>query len=115
MNTDELPIYGTALRLGTIPSPVRLGSRVGISASALRGDFPLHGLRVEPHDNLSGWFLWCGEMEEHPDFFSPLHVEHFAERCPIVLPYLELPPGWRFVLAPGYEDVWYDPNVRVRD
>jgi hypothetical protein len=28
-----------------------------------------------------------------------------------VFPYLALPPGWRFLLAPGYEDVWYDPTL----
>ena len=24
---------------------------------------------------------------------------------------LALPPGWRFLLAPDYEDVWYDPSL----
>jgi hypothetical protein len=43
------------------------------------------------------------------DFFVPLHVEHLAEWCAQLLPYLALPPGWGVVLAPGYEDVWYDP------
>ena len=26
-----------------------------------------------------------------------------------VLPYLGLAPGWRFLLAPGHVDVWFDP------
>jgi hypothetical protein len=28
-----------------------------------------------------------------------------------VLPYLALPPGWRFFLATGVEDAWYDPKL----
>ncbi len=27
---------------------------------------------------------------------------------PEVLPYLALPPGWRFLIADGYEDGWFD-------
>ena len=27
------------------------------------------------------------------------------------LPYLGLAPGWRFLIAPGYEDVWYDEKL----
>ena len=41
----------------------------------------------------------------------PLHVGHLAERLPDVMPYLALPPGWRFLLAPGREDVWYDESL----
>lgn len=114
MSDDQLPLHGTAARFGVAPLPVLRGTRVGISETALRGERPLDGLRIEPEGDLSGWFLWCGEMEDHEDFFVPLHVEHLIERCPIVLPYLELPPRWRFVLAPDYEDVWYDPEVGVR-
>jgi hypothetical protein len=25
--------------------------------------------------------------------------------------YFGLEPGWRFLLAPGYEDVWYDATL----
>ena len=34
---------------------------------------------------------------------------HLAQEwCPAVLPYLSLPPGFRFLIAPDYEDVWED-------
>ncbi len=33
--------------------------------------------------------------------------DHFTD----VLPYLGLPPGWRFLVAPGYVDVWEDPAL----
>jgi len=50
-------------------------------------------------------------LSDDPDFFRPLHVEHVAEWCPEVQPYLALPPGWRFLIAPGHEDVWFDPAL----
>ncbi|WP_441294952.1 immunity protein Imm33 domain-containing protein [Massilia antarctica] len=30
-----------------------------------------------------------------------------------VVPYLSLPPGYRFQIADGYEDVWFDPALLV--
>jgi hypothetical protein len=34
-----------------------------------------------------------------------------GDYCPSILPYLALPPGWRVLLAPGYEDVWFDGEL----
>ena len=31
--------------------------------------------------------------------------------CPEVLEFLGLPPGYRFLLAIDYVDVWYDPSL----
>jgi hypothetical protein len=52
-------------------------------------------------------------MSDADDFFKPMHVEHLPDWCPEALPYLALPPGWGFILAPGYEDVWYDEAFLV--
>lgn len=87
--------------------------KVGISKGVLTGEGPLHGVRCLPENTTTGWYIWTGEYSAAPDFFAPLHVAHLSERCPIVLPYPESPPGWRFVVAPGYEDVWCDPDVDV--
>ncbi|WP_425556708.1 immunity protein Imm33 domain-containing protein [Dactylosporangium darangshiense] len=35
-------------------------------------------------------------------------LEHATDQFPDLLQYLALPAGWGVVLAPGYEDVWYD-------
>ena len=51
------------------------------------------------------------DYSEAADFFEPLHVEHLAERLPEVLPYLALPPGWRFLVAPDHEDAGYDGSL----
>jgi hypothetical protein len=66
-------------------------------------------VRVVPESGTCGWYLWAGEeLPQHRDLFIPLHVTHLADWCPQALPYLGLPPGWRFLLAPGHEDVWLD-------
>ncbi len=59
-----------------------------------------------------GWYLWAGEeFSWDADFFQPVHVEHLRLWRPEVSQYLALPPGWRFLIAPGYEDVWYDEGL----
>lgn len=47
------------------------------------------------------------------DYFEPCHVEHLETICPSVMPYLLLPPGWRFLIAPDYEDVWFDDTLHA--
>lgn len=98
-------------RLRLTPDTPRPKSKVGVSQSALAGELPLHGLRHRPAGDTNGWYLWAGEFSDAEDFFAPLHVEHLVERLPVVVPYLGLPPGWRFLLAPGYEDIWSDPSL----
>ena len=50
-------------------------------------------------------------MSEDPGFFIPMHVGHLVEARPEIGPYLGLPMGWRFLVAPGHEDVWFDGSV----
>jgi hypothetical protein len=101
-----------AAKFGFEPCPVPAMGKVGLSHNVRTGAMPINGVRCRPEAGTTGWYIWAGEtMSEDPDFFEPLHTEHLAERCPDVLPFLELPPGWRFLVAPGYEDVWFDPDV----
>jgi hypothetical protein len=104
-----------ATRFGVVPAPPRQGEKVGISAnvrSGKRRNLPLNGLRHPAAVGTSGWFIWLGEeLGTADDFFAPLHVEHLGALCPEVVPYLALPPGWRFLVAPGYEDVWFDETL----
>ena len=87
-------------------------AKVGIARNIKSGQLPINGVRCLPEEGTTGWYIWAGEtMSDDPDFFVPLHVSHLGDWCPEVLPYLELPPGWRFLIAPGHEDVWFDPEV----
>lgn len=88
--------------------------KIGVSVSALHGEWPLNGLRHQPEGDTNGWYIWSGEFSDAADFFLPLHTKHVDERIPAILPYLALPPGWRFLLAPGYEDIWEDRSLLGR-
>lgn len=91
--------------------PPEDADKVGISESALRGELPLNGLRHPPESGTTGWFIWSGAWSDDPEFFKPMHLSHLAAACPAALPFLALPPGWRFLVAPGHEDVWPDRDL----
>jgi hypothetical protein len=93
-----------------VPAPSHL--KVGIALNVKQGLQPINGLRIRPEGDTTGWYIWAGDTcSDDPDFFVPLHVEHLASWCPQVIPYLQLPPGWRFLIAPDYEDVWEDDEL----
>lgn len=94
------------------PFPTSDKLKVGIALSTLALK-PIHGVRHKPSGDTSGWYFWGGEYSSHTDFFDALHLEHMINYCPLVLPYLLLPPGWRLIVTSDYEDVWYDENLNV--
>lgn len=83
--------------------------KVGIATNVREGIVPINGLRHPPEADTTGWYIYAGEeLSDDPDFFKPLHVEHLDNWCPQIKKYLGLPPGWRFLIAGEYEDVWFD-------
>jgi hypothetical protein len=86
-------------------------SKLGISKTFNRNERPIHGLRHKPENGTCGWYIWTGDLSEAADFFDPLHTVHLADRCPELIPYLGLAPGWRFLLADQYVDVWFDETL----
>jgi len=98
-------------RFGVQPAFPLSSDKVGIALETLHLQ-PINALRHTPANGTCGWYIWGGEsLLTAPDFFSPLHFAHLAERLPDLLSYLGLPPGWRVLLAPGYEDVWFDESL----
>lgn len=98
--------YGTPI----IASPGHL--KVGIAENVRTGLQPINGLRHPPEGDTTGWYIWAGgEPSADPGFFLPLHVSHLDEWAPGLIKFLGLPPGWRFLKAGEYEDVWYDPTL----
>jgi hypothetical protein len=86
--------------------------KVGVARNVKERLQPLNGLRILPEGDTTGWYIWAGtQWSDDPDFFMPLHVEHLPSWCAAAIPYLQLPPGWRFLLAPGQEDVWFDADL----
>lgn len=93
-----------------VPAPRHL--KVGIARNVREGILPINGLRHLPAGDTTGWYIWAGEeLSDDPNFFVPLHVEHLVEWCPDALRFLGLPPGWRFLVAGEYEDVWEDASL----
>lgn len=77
-----------------------------------QGKIPVNGLRHPREADTSGWYIWRGqEYSEDSAFFSPLHAKHLTEACPEVVKYLGLPPGYRFLIAGDYVDIWYDESL----
>jgi len=116
--TDEIangitqPQWELCRRHGVAPHPSRSDLKLGMARNVREGVLPINGLRHLPEGDTTGWYLWAGEeLSTDPDFFVPLHVAHVAEWCPTVLRYLALPPGWRFLVAGDYDDVWEDPSL----
>lgn len=86
--------------------------KLGIALNVRDGIFPINGLRHALEGETSGWYIWAGEeLSMDPDFFKALHIEHLDEWAPQIKKYLGLPPGWRFLIAPDYEDVWFDESL----
>ena len=97
-------------RVAFVPSPS--DSKVGVSANVESGILPINGLRHPPVGDTSGWYIWAGaELSSDPDFFVSMHVVHLQEVRPEIMKFLGLPPGWRFLKAGEYEDVWFDASV----
>lgn len=95
--------------LPTLPS-----QKVGISENVKESIYPINGMRHKPVGDTSGWYIWAGEeLNSDENFFQPLHAKHLDEWCPDAKKYLGLSPGWRFLIAPDYEDVWFDPNLLI--
>jgi hypothetical protein len=81
-------------------------------ARSTKGRVPVNGLRHPPKGETSGWYVWCGqEFSDAADFFDPLHTRHLYEEYPDLVKLFGLPPGYRFVLASDYLDVWYDASL----
>jgi hypothetical protein len=90
--------------------PINPELKIGISTSL--STEPIHGLRHNPEEGTSGWFIWSGEYSDDKDFFQPIHASHLLELRPEIIKYLGLPPGYRFLVDnKGYEDIWIDLNL----
>lgn len=98
-------------KFGAVYQPCDLELKVGVSTNLKDGLLPINGLRIKEENGTSGWYIWTGEWSDAQDFFVPLHGEHLKVWAEIVIPYLGLPEGWRFLVADDCEDVWEDPSL----
>ena len=100
---------------GVEPLVPDVEQKLGIALQTL-GRVPLHGLRHIPEHGTCGWYIWAGEGPgTDPDFFQPLHIRHIENYCPDCTEFLALPPGWRYLKAGTYLDVWFDSDLLIPD
>ena len=69
---------------------------------------PLNARRVSPERGACGWYVWGGEgggRSRAAGFFQTLQVAHLLERCPQIIPFLALAPGWRVRLTEQGPDI----------
>jgi hypothetical protein len=91
--------------------PTLSSSILGYALST-NGLLPINGLRHPVQGDTSGWYVWSGsDFSSADDFFQPIHTEHLIERYSDVARLLGLPPGYRFLLAGDYLDIWYDASL----
>lgn len=84
--------------------------KLGLARHTLRS-MPITGVRIRRDDGTDGWYIYGGDYSDAVDFYSPLHHCPLSAELPMVIPYLALAPGFRFIIDDeGYEDVWYEPH-----
>lgn len=112
INENESMQKEICQKYGAIFYESRPDEIAGVALNVREISLPINGLRHPPKGNTTGWYIWGGEkLNDASDFFQPLHIDHLANWCPKIQKYLGLPPGWRFLIAGDYEDVWFDQSL----
>lgn len=101
------------LKYGAPFIPPTLDSVVGVSVNVTQPNlWPLNGLRHPPEGRTCGWYIWRGEnFSNDAAFFKPVKLLELLPKVADLDRYLALAPGWRFLFAPGSEDVWSDQGL----
>ena len=99
-------------RAGVAPAFLAADDRVAIARDFRATNFPINGLRHPPHGSMCGWYVWSGrDLSDDPDLFVVTCYKHLDDEAASWAKYLALPAGWRFLTAPGYDDVWFDASI----
>ncbi|MFY1827994.1 hypothetical protein ACN47A_18885 [Myxococcus fulvus] len=103
----------TCEKAGAAFVPPEAGMRVAVARDIREGVMPVNGLRHAVKPGGVGWFIWPGEgpLCQDDDYFVTVCVEHLDTWCPLALPFLGLPPGWRFLTDGPYVDMWFDQKI----
>ena len=97
------------------PRPPLLDEMIGLALDTLR-TMPLNGMRYLHAQGGSGWYVWGGDKpSEAADFFSPIQVRYVTDYVRDLVPYLALPPGFRFQTdLRAQQKVWFDGSLLDR-
>src|SRR5215813_2189777 len=96
-------------RANTRPAYLQPTDRIAVGRDFDVTRHPINGLRHPAYGDMCGWNIWSGEvLSDDPDYFNLICYEHLVAERTDWLQYLALPAGWRFLTAPGHEDIWFD-------
>lgn len=110
--TIEIEQKKICLKYGASFFGAQENMKVGVSDNVKSNLLPINGLRHPAEGDTTGWYIWSGEeFSDEDNFFKPLHVNHLSTWNIEIMKYLGLPPGWRFLFAEDYEDVWFDKSL----
>lgn len=110
------------MRISTLGGPIEVSDvepkrpnpndGLGLAMETLR-EFPLNGMRYLPPEGSSGWYIWGGEhRRETADFFTAIQVRDIGDYVPNIRPFLDLPPGFRFLMEKGSDPkIWFDGSL----
>ena len=99
---------------GAVAPPAFLSptDRVAIGRDFDPTRYPINGLRNPAYGNMCGWSIWSGKvLSQEADYFNVICYEHLVAKGWDWVDYLALPVGWRFLVAPGYKDIWFDQSL----
>lgn len=78
-------------------------------------NLPLTARHFRATDSRNGWVLWSGDEPTETPGYLPVALTEVVRWLPQVEPYLALPEGWSFQIAPSHEDVWEEPHLLADD
>lgn len=87
------------------------GSEVTVGWNFDPRNLPITARHFTPFGTRNGWVLWSGDEPTELSGYLYETVDEVLRWLPQVRPYLELPPGWAFQIAPDHEDVWEEPEL----
>ena len=106
--------HGLVLRNAVLPDEPAADDQVVIPTLLRIEDLPYHGYRFARRGSHSGWVLWAGDVEPGPAGSINARISTLVRCWPDIVPYLSLPAGWCFQLAPAHEEVWFDTDLLAK-
>ena len=101
------------IRQGKQWTPANKELKIGLADNVLSDKQPINGLRHRHENGTTGWYIWSGqEFSDEEEFFKPYCVKHLITLKPVIIKFLGLPPGHRFLIDNnGYQDIWEDTSL----